>query len=60
MDTKLKKAREKRGFTQAEVAKKAKVSVMSYQRYEAGKREPTVTTAKLIAKVLNSRIEELF
>lgn len=59
-ETKLKTTRQKQGLTQAEIAKKASITVMSYQRYEAGEREPRASTAKLIAKALNSTVEELF
>lgn len=43
-----------------EVAKKAKVSERAYQQYEYGDRIPRADTAKLIAQVLNSSVEELF
>ena len=52
--------RNKIGLTQVEVAKKAGVSERAYQSYEAGKRQPNVQTAKLIAKVLKSTVEKLF
>ena len=58
--TKLQKAREKSGLTQVEVARKAKITVVCYQRYEYGDRIPRADTAKLIAKALNSTVEELF
>ena len=60
MNIELKKAREKVGLTQVEVAKKAKVSTLSYQRYEAGKRIPNAYIAQRIAKAVNSKVEELF
>lgn len=59
-ETKLKTTRKKQGLTQEYIAKKAHITVMSYQRYEDGKREPRASTAKLIAKALNSTVEELF
>ena len=58
--TKLKTTRQQKGLTQVQVAKKAKITVMSYQRYESGEREPRTSTAKLIAQALNSTVEELF
>lgn len=58
--TKLKAKRQKTGLTQVEVAKQAKITTMSYQRYESGERIPKADTAMLIAKVLNSTVEELF
>lgn len=59
-DTKLKTTRQKQGLTQVQVAKKAEISTRRYQDYEAGEREPKASTAKLIAKALNSTVEELF
>ena len=43
-----------------QIAKKAKISIRAYQNYEAKERVPNATTAKLIAKTLNSTVEELF
>lgn len=60
LKTILKTTREKKGFTQVEVADKANITVRAYQRYEAGERVPNVHTALNIAKVLNTRIEVLF
>lgn len=60
MNNKLKQLREEKGFTQVEIADKAKVSERAYQYYEAGKRVPNVYTAKLIARILNSTVDELF
>ena len=59
-DTKLKTTRQKQGLTQVQVAKKAEIATRRYQDYEAGEREPKASTAKLIAKALNSTVEELF
>ena len=56
----LKYRRKKFGFTQAELANKVKISILSYQRYESGERLPNVCTAQLIAKTLNTTVEELF
>lgn len=60
LNTRLKKAREKMGLTQVEVANKSKISERYYQMIEAGTSNPTVDTAKLITKVLNSTVEKLF
>ena len=57
---KLKARRQEKGLTQAEVAEQAKINTLSYQRYEAGERIPRADTAKLIAKALDSTVEELF
>ena len=59
-DTKLKTTREQKGLTQEELAKQTNISKRAYQYYEDGKREPRASTAKLIAKALNSTVEELF
>ncbi len=60
MNIKLKKAREKQGLTQVQVAEKAKISERYYQQVEAGNSNPTVIIAKLIAKALNCSVEDLF
>ena len=60
MNLRLRNAREKVQLTQSEVAKKSYISTMSYQRYEAGERVPNVYTAQLIAKAVNSTVEDLF
>ena len=57
---KLIEARKKTGLTQVEVAKIAGITVVCYQRYEAGERIPRADIAILIAEALNSRVEELF
>ena len=59
-ETKLKTTRQKTGLTQWEVAEKANISTRRYQDYEAGKYSKSIDTAKLIAKALNSTVEELF
>lgn len=53
-------AREKRHFTQVEVAKKVGISEVCYQRYESGERIPRADIAILIAKALKSTVEKLF
>ena len=58
--TKLKAKRQKEGLTQVEVAEKANTSIRSYKYYESGEIIPRVDTAKLIAKALNSTVDELF
>lgn len=60
MNTKLKEAREKTGLTQVEVAKKAGITPVCYQRYESGERIPRADIAKLIARTLKSTVERLF
>lgn len=58
--TKLKAKRQKEGLTQVEVAEKANTSIRAYKQYESGERIPRVDTAKLIAKALNSTVDDLF
>ena len=60
MNTKLKQARETSGKTQAELAKAAEITTMSYFRYETGERLPKADIAIRIARELNSTVEELF
>lgn len=60
LNIKLKKTREEKGLTQVQVAEQAKITERSYQRIERGVQDPKVSTAKLIAKALNSRVEQLF
>lgn len=59
-ETKLKTARQQSGLKQWQIAQKANVSIRAYQQYESGERVPKANTAKLIAKALNSTVEELF
>lgn len=59
-ETKLKTTRQQKGLKQWEVAEKARITTRQYQRYESGERVPRADTAKLIAKALNSTVEELF
>ena len=56
----LKKIRTEKGYTQSEVAKKAKISERAYQNYELGERIPNVQIAQQIANVLHTTVEELF
>lgn len=53
-------AREKRHLTQVEVAKKVGISETSYQRIEYGTQRPSVDTAILIARTVESTVEALF
>lgn len=57
---KLKAAREKCGLTQEQVAKKVGTTARAYQYYEAGEREPSASTAILIARAVKSTVEKLF
>lgn len=59
-NTKLKTTRLQKGLTQKQVAQKAKISVRRYQDYEAGNYAKGIHVSILIAKALNSTVEELF
>ena len=56
----LKIKRKEKGLKQAELAEKAKISVLSYQRYESGERIPNVYIAQEIADILQVDVDELF
>lgn len=61
MNTKLRKAREKSGKTQVQVAREAGISGIAYQMYEYDKREPGVRTAIRIADALGVQdLREIF
>lgn len=59
-ETKLKTTRIQKGLTQEKIAKQSGISKRAYQYYEDGKRLPNVLNAILIARALNSTVEELF
>ena len=56
----LVKARNKTGLTQVQVAKKAGIAEVSYQRIEYGTQRPTVDTAILIADALGVKAYKEF
>ena len=56
----LQRARQKMGLTQVQVADKVGISETSYQRIEYGIQKPSLKTALLIAKAVNSSVEALF
>lgn len=58
--TVLKDTREKRGLTQVQIAEKADISEVSYQRIERGVQEPGVHTATLIADALEVKTYKQF
>jgi len=60
MKNNLKVIREKKGFTQVQVAEKARLSERGYQYIEAGQRLPNVMIAQKLAHVLNATVEEMF
>ena len=60
MKNNLKKIRIYNNITQEELAKKSNITTRNYQRIEKGEQDPKTTTAILIAKALNTTVEELF
>ena len=60
INTALVNARKDAGLTQVKVATQANISERYYQKLEAGTSRPNVDIAKLIAKALNSTVEDLF
>ena len=56
----LKKLRISKGLTQNEIARSVGITVVTYQNYEYGTREPKVSFAIKLAKVLNITVEDLF
>lgn len=60
INTHLKNARKKTGLTQVQVAEQANISETSYQRIEYGQQQPSLITALLIAKALNTTVEQIF
>jgi transcriptional regulator with XRE-family HTH domain len=55
----LQDARHESGLTQAEVAKKASITVNTYARIERGEQRATVPTLKKIAKALDLDLAKL-
>jgi len=60
MKTKIKELREKRNLTQEALAEKVDVTRQTILFLEKGKYNPSLRLAYKIAKVLNSKIEEIF
>lgn len=56
----LRKAREKSGITQQELAEKIFVARQTVSRWECGKRLPDLITTKKLSEILNVSIDELF
>lgn len=55
----LKKAREKKGFSQEELAKSAGTTQQAYSLFELGLKVPSVPTLVLLAKKLETSVDEL-
>ena len=56
----LREYRKKLNLTQAEVAKMANISLITYKRYEYGDRRPDIDTALRIANILQTTVEQLW
>ena len=56
---KIKRLREKRGLTQKELSRKARMDLSAIGKIEAGMRSPTLETRKKLAKALAVNITEL-
>ena len=54
-----KKAREKLGLYQWQVAEKVGISTRTYQRYEYGQRNPTSEKLFILSKILNVEPQKL-
>jgi putative transcriptional regulator len=60
MKTKIKEFREKRNLTQEALAEKVDVTRQTILFLEKGKYNPSLRLAYRIARVLNSKIEDIF
>ena len=60
MRTKIKELREKRNLTQEALAEKVDVTRQTILFLEKGKYNPSLRLAYRIARVLNSKIEDIF
>ena len=58
--TELKKARLEKGLRISDIAEGAQIALMTYYRYEAGKRKPDVNTARQISKIIGVDVNVLF
>jgi transcriptional regulator with XRE-family HTH domain len=47
-------------MTQVQVARKSRIDIRGYQRYECGEQSPNVKAAIRIARVLGTTVEALF
>jgi transcriptional regulator with XRE-family HTH domain len=56
----LRRSREKKGLTSAEMGRKCFMERSNYSRYESGNANPSLTTLKLFADALEISLEEFF
>ena len=60
MDNRLRELREARGWSQGELAERLEVSRQTINALETGKYDPSLPLAFRIARLYESRIEEIF
>lgn len=60
MDNRLRELREARGWSQGELAEQLEVSRQTVNALETGKYDPSLPLAFRIARLYESRIEEIF
>lgn len=60
MQNNIKIIRIKKGLTQSDMATATGITVRQYRRIEKGEQDPKTRTSILIAKALNTTVEELF
>ncbi|MGE8226853.1 helix-turn-helix transcriptional regulator [uncultured Stenotrophomonas sp.] len=60
MDNRLRELREARGWSQGELAEQLEVSRQTINALETGKYDPSLPLAFRIARLYESRIEEIF
>ena len=60
MDNRLRELREARGWSQGELAERLEVSRQTVNALETGKYDPSLPLAFRIARLFESRIEEIF
>jgi len=56
----LAETRDKKGFTQTEMADKLKIPISTYHLYENNKRKIPFKIAEKICKILGVKLEEIF
>lgn len=60
MENKIKEFRSKLNLTQYQLAQLLDIPYTQIQHYERGRRAPSLETAILLARALNTTVEELF
>ena len=56
----LRSVRERKQFTQRDIAEKLKLTETAYRNIETGRNKPSFTTAIKLSKILETPIESLF